>query len=81
MSDKRDRVFGLGQGKAVSLVAMISCALASDAFAGSPSAEPIGSRRELSDRVQRIVERIQLTEPALKRELPATAKFAQWRNR
>jgi hypothetical protein len=81
MSNKRDHGFALRQGTAVSLVAIIACASATDALAGKPAAEPTGSRGELSDRVARIVERIKLAQPELQRELPNTIKLAQWRNR
>jgi hypothetical protein len=81
MSNKRDRGFALSQGTAVSLVAIIACASATDVLAGKPAAGPRGSRGELSDRVARIVERIKLAEPELQREQPDTIKLAQWRNR
>jgi len=81
MSNKRDRGFTLGQGTAVSLVAILSCASATDALAAKPSIERISSGGELSGRVARIVERIMLNEPAIRRELPDTVKLAQWRNR
>jgi hypothetical protein len=55
--------------------------LAGDAVASRLPAEPSASERDLSARVAAIVERIQLGEPTLQRDLPPEAKIAQWRNR
>jgi hypothetical protein len=81
MSNHRDRRPPLSQGTAsVSLVAVVACALASDALASQPPAEPSVGERALSARVGAISERIRSGEPTLVRELPAEAKIAQWRN-
>jgi hypothetical protein len=71
----------LGQGTAIaSLVAVVACALASDALASQSPAEPSVGEHTLSARVGAIAERIRHAEPALARELPPEAKIAQWRN-
>jgi hypothetical protein len=81
MSNELDRRLPLGQGTAVvCLVALVACALASDAVARLP-AEPSAGERDLSARVTAIVERIRLGQPALQRDLPPEVKIAQWRNR
>jgi hypothetical protein len=81
MSNHRDRRPPLGQGTAtVSLVAVVACALASDALASQSPAEPSIGERELSARVTTIAERIRSGEPTVVRELPPEAKIAQWRN-
>jgi hypothetical protein len=61
---------------AVSLVAVVACALAGDALA-SPSKAHTGA--ELSTRIAIIAERIRLHEPARVRELPTEGRIA-WRN-
>jgi hypothetical protein len=82
MSKETDRRPPLGQAAAsVSLVAVVACALASDALARQSSAEPSVGERELSARVGAIAERIRSGQPAFVRELPPEAKIAQWRNR
>jgi hypothetical protein len=81
MSNQTDRRPPFGQATAsVSLVAVVACALASDALARQSPAEPSVGEWELSARVQAIAERIRSGEPALVRELPPEAKIAQWRN-
>jgi hypothetical protein len=79
MSNHRDRRSPL-RTASVSLVAVIACALASDARGGQPPAEPSIGEQTLSARVRAIAERIRSVEPALARELPPGAKIAQWRN-
>jgi len=80
MFNHRDRR-PLGQGTAIaSLVAVVACALASDAIARQPPAEPSAGEQTLAARVGAIAERIRSGEPALARELPPEAKIAQWRN-
>jgi hypothetical protein len=80
MFNHRDRR-PLGQGTAIaSLVAVVACALASDALARQSPAEPSAGEQTLSARVGAIAERIRSGEPALVRELPPEAKIAQWRN-
>jgi hypothetical protein len=82
MSNELDRRLPLGQGTAVvCLVALVACALASDAVASRLPAEPSACERDLSARVTAIVERIRLGKPALQRDLPPEVKIAQWRNR
>jgi hypothetical protein len=82
MSNELDRRLPLGQGTAVvCLVALVACALASDAVASRLPAEPSAGERDLSARVTAIVERIRLGKPALQRDLPPEVKIAQWRNR
>jgi len=72
----------LGQGTvAVSLVAVVACAFASDALANLAPVRPSVSDRELSARVAAFVERVRLVDPALLRYLPQDMKIAQWRNR
>lgn len=82
MSNERDLRLPLGQGAAVvSLVAVVACALASDAVASRLPAEPSAGERNLSARVAAIVEQIRLREPAIQRDLAPEVKIAQWRNR
>jgi hypothetical protein len=81
MSNQTDRKPPLGPATAsVSLVAVVACALASDALARQSPAEPSVGGRELSARVEAIAERIRSGEPVLARELAPEAKIAQWRN-
>jgi hypothetical protein len=81
MSNELDRRPSLGRGTAVvSLTAVLTCALASDALAGRSPAEPSVGERELSARVATIVERICLIKPTLQRDLPPARKIVQWRN-
>jgi len=71
----------LGRGAAIgSLVVVVACALASDALASSPPAEPSAHERDLSARAAAIVERIRLGDPTLVPALPPETKMAQWRN-
>jgi hypothetical protein len=65
---------------AVSLVAIVSCALAGDAAASRLPAGASAGERQLSARVATIVERLRLGDPTL-RDLPPEMKVAQWRNR
>ena len=60
---------GNERSKAVSIVAVLSCALANNAFAGQPSAPSGSDDRELSERVATIVEMIRCVEPTLPRDL------------
>jgi hypothetical protein len=71
---------GTERHKAVSIVAVLSCALANNAFAGQRSAHSSSDDRQLSERVAAIVEMIQCVEPTLPRDLPRNTKIAQWRN-
>ena len=70
-----------GQGTAVvSLAAVITCALATEAFARHTPNPPRVSENELSARVAAIVERIRLLSPTLVGDLPPDLRIAQWRN-
>lgn len=62
---------------AVSLVAIVTCALATDAFASHPPA-PVDA--ELSARAAAISKRVNASEPALARGLPHRRSLA-WNNR
>ena len=64
----------------VSLVAAVTCALASDALASRLPADRCTGEQELSARVAAIVEHVRLVNPALVRDLPPEKKIAQWRN-
>ena len=64
----------------VSLIAAVSSVWASDALASLPTVEPRVGDQELSARVDAIVERVRLIDPALVRDLPPETKIAQWRN-
>ena len=63
-----------------SLVAAVTCALASDALASRLPVDRCTGEQELSARVAAIVERVRLVNPALVRDLPPEKKIAQWRN-
>jgi hypothetical protein len=81
MSNELDRRLPVGQGSAaLSLVAVLACALASDALASPTPAAPSMGERDLSERVATIIERIRIVEPTLLRDLPPDRKIAQWRN-
>jgi hypothetical protein len=64
---------------AVSLVAIVSCALAGDALAGRLPAESSLGDRQLSARVATIVERVRASEATLLPHLPPEPKMA-WGN-
>ena len=81
MSNDLDPRSPLCKGTVVaSLVAAVTCALASDALASRLPADPRAGEQELSARVAAIVERVRLIDPALVRDLPPEKKIAQWRN-
>jgi hypothetical protein len=80
MSKDVDRRSALGERTAVSLVAMLACALASDALASVPSVQPGGGERDLATRAAAIVDVVRQTQPALVQTLPPDVKLAQWRN-
>ena len=64
---------------AVSLVALVACALASDAHASRLPVEPGVADGELSARVGTIIGRVRAGEPTLLPQLPPEPKMA-WRN-
>jgi hypothetical protein len=81
MSNDLDRKPPLCKGTVVvSLVAAVTCVLASDALASRLAAEPPVGEQKLTARVAAIVERVRLVDPALVRDLPPEKKIAQWRN-
>lgn len=81
MPKELDRKLVSGRGAVVvSLIGAVACALASDALASLPPAEPSAREPDLSARVAAIVERIRLADPTLVRVLPPEGKIAQWRN-
>jgi hypothetical protein len=78
MSNKDDRRPAAGREiGAVSLVAMVTCALATDALA---TLHPADANGELSARVAAVVERINASDPALVRDLRQRRTIA-WSNR
>ena len=78
MSSKDDRRRAAGReiGTA-SLVTMVTCAIATEAFA---SLQPVDPNRGLSLRVNAVVERIKASDPALVRDLPQRRTIA-WNNK
>jgi hypothetical protein len=71
----------LGRGAAaVSLIALVACALASDALAKVPPTEDRPRERELTTRVVAIVDQIRFGDPTLAPALPPSSKMAQWQN-
>jgi hypothetical protein len=81
MSNDLDPRSSLSKGTVVaSLVAAVTCALASDALASRLPPDRCISGQELSARVAAIVEHIRLANPTLVRDLPPQKKIAQWRN-
>ncbi len=80
MSKELDPRLGLDKKTAgVSLIAVLACALASDAPSLTATEQSAGAL-ELSARVATLAERIRLARPALAAELPHERKIAQWRN-
>ena len=80
MSSKPDRTpTSVQAAAAVSLVALVACALASDAHASRLPVEPGVADGELSARVGTIIERVRAGEPTLLPQLPPEPKMA-WRN-
>ena len=79
MSSKPDRTPTSVQAAPVSLVALVACALASDAHASRLPVEPGVAHGGLSARVGRIIERVRAGEPTLLPQLPPEPKMA-WRN-
>lgn len=80
MSSKPDRIpTSLQAAGAVSLVALVACALASEAHANRLPVEPGIASGELSARVGTIIERVRAGEPTLLPQLPPEPKMA-WRN-
>jgi len=63
-----------------SLVAAVTCALASDALSNQALADRRTGEQDLSARIAAIVEQVRLANPALVRDLPTEMKIAQWRN-
>jgi hypothetical protein len=76
MSNKTDRVTPWVQVAAVSLVALVACALANDARA-IPTEPSVGGK--LSTSIAAITERVRAGEPTLLPRLPPKPKMA-WRN-
>ena len=81
MSRELDRPAAVRGAAVVSLVALVACALTSDALAGRLPADPVAGGHDISSRVAAIAGRIRAVEPTVSRELPPEAKIAQWRNR
>ena len=80
MPSKPDRTpTSVQAAAAVSLVALVACALASDAHASRLPVEPGVADGELSARVGTIIERVRAGEPTLLPQLPPEPKMA-WRN-
>jgi hypothetical protein len=80
MSSKPDRTpTSVQAAAAVSLVALVACALANDAHAGRPPVEPGVADAELSARVGTIVKCVRAREPTLLPQLPPEPKMA-WSN-
>ena len=71
----------LQRAAVVTLVSVVTCALAREAGANRSAVEPSAGDQELSARVSAIAERIRLLEPRLLRDLPPDVKIVQWRNR
>lgn len=78
MSNKADRIPPSIQVAAVSLVALVACALANDARANQLPTEP-GLEGKLSTSIAAITERVRAGEPTLLPQLPPKPKMA-WRN-
>ena len=77
MSSKPDRTpTSVQAAAAVSLVALVACALASDAHASRLPVEPGG---ELSARVTTIIKRVRAGDPTFLPQLPPEPKMA-WGN-
>lgn len=64
---------------AVSLVALVACALANDAHASRLPVEPGVADAELSARVGTIIKHVRASEPTLLPQLPPKPKMA-WSN-
>jgi hypothetical protein len=80
MSSKPDRTPSSVQvAAAVPLVALVACALASDAHATRVPVEPGFADGELSARVGTIIARVRAGEPTLLPQLPSEPKMT-WRN-
>ena len=80
MSSKPDRTpTSVRAAAAVPLVALVACALASDAHASRLPVEPGVADGELSARVGTIIKRVRAGEPTLLPQLPPEPKMA-WRN-
>jgi hypothetical protein len=80
MSNQSDKPFGQTTA-AISLVAALTCAFATDA-ATSRSPSPASSREtELSGRVASLVDRVRQVAPGLLAASQTHGKIAQWRNR
>jgi hypothetical protein len=80
MSMEIDRRPALGRGTAfASLIAVVACAIASDAGTGTPS-ELQSRGQDLSARVATLAEQIRLVEPAINQDSPPAVQLAQWRN-
>jgi hypothetical protein len=79
MSKKADRVPLTVQVAAVSLVALVACALANDARANRLPTEPSVGEGKLSTSIAAIAERVRAGEPKLLPQLPPKPKMA-WRN-
>jgi hypothetical protein len=83
MSEEFDRTRLTSRGTAlVSLVAIVACALATDALANPSPTEPSARLQErgLSGRVAAIVERLRESKATLVPALHPEVKIAQWRN-
>jgi hypothetical protein len=80
MSNDDDRRSAPGGRTAVSLVAVLTCALASEALAGLSPAKSTGTEQDLSARVASIAALVRQADPALVHSLPPEMKTAQWRN-
>jgi hypothetical protein len=81
MSNDLDPRSPLLKGTVVAtLVAAVTCALASDALASRLPADRCTGEQELSARVAAVVAHVRLVNPALVRDLPPEKKIAQWRN-
>lgn len=80
MSSKSDRTpTSVQAATAVSLVALLACALASDAHASRLPVKPGVPDGELSARVGTIIKRVRACEPTLRPQLPPEPKMA-WSN-
>jgi hypothetical protein len=80
MSSKPDRTpTSVQAGAAVSLVALVACALARDAHASRFPVEPGVADAQLSARVGTIIRRVHAGEPTLLPQLPPEPKMA-WGN-
>jgi hypothetical protein len=80
MSSKPNRTpTSVQAAAAVSLVALVACALANDAHASRLPVEPGVAGGELSARVGTIIKRVRAGEPTLLPQLPREPKMA-WGN-